>query len=207
MTAPLIPAVWFPFILNLLLQVFDGLLSYHVLSEGVPEANPFVSRAISEWGCGLGFILFENVCLCFAFLDLCPEEQTTIPNDQSFTVTAAVYSYVSIASLIILLLHFPGEIRSKKISPVAYTWNYPDFEADWDRKSSRYGDPYRVRGLELRGIAGVDPRSPFLGQQRFEPDSNAHCCSVFWRWVPSGSSASGRHFPGVAVGYSRPVLW
>jgi hypothetical protein len=35
-------------------------------------------------GCGLGFILFENICVCFAFIDLCPQEQTTIPNDQSF---------------------------------------------------------------------------------------------------------------------------
>ena len=34
-------------------------------------------------GCGLGFILFQNICLCFAFIDLCPQEQTTIPNDQS----------------------------------------------------------------------------------------------------------------------------
>ena len=32
---------------NLLLQIFDGLLSYHV-SEGVPEANPFVSRAVKD---------------------------------------------------------------------------------------------------------------------------------------------------------------
>ena len=43
----MIPAVWFPFIFNLLLQIFDGLLSYHV-SEGVPQANPFVSRAVKD---------------------------------------------------------------------------------------------------------------------------------------------------------------
>jgi hypothetical protein len=35
-------------------------------------------------GCGLGFILLEDICLCFAFIDLCLEEQTTIPDDQSF---------------------------------------------------------------------------------------------------------------------------
>ena len=54
MTTPLIPAVWFPFILNLFLQVFDGLLTYHVVSAGVPEANPLVDNAISAWGVGWG---------------------------------------------------------------------------------------------------------------------------------------------------------
>ncbi len=54
MTAPLILTVWFPFILNLMLQVVDGLLSYQVLSEGVPEGNPLVSIALSDWGVGWG---------------------------------------------------------------------------------------------------------------------------------------------------------
>src|SRR6266566_979510 len=67
MTAPLIPAVWFPFILNLLLQVFDGLLSYHVLSEGVPEANPLVSRAISEWGVVWG-LFYSKTFACVLLL-------------------------------------------------------------------------------------------------------------------------------------------
>src|SRR5262245_17079450 len=34
-------------------------------------------------GCGLGFILFENICLCSAFVDFCLQESTTISNDQS----------------------------------------------------------------------------------------------------------------------------
>jgi hypothetical protein len=34
-------------ILNLTLQVFDGLFSYQVFSLGAAEANPFVSAAIA----------------------------------------------------------------------------------------------------------------------------------------------------------------
>jgi hypothetical protein len=36
-------------ILNLTLQVFDGLFSYQVFSLGATEANPFVSAAIANW--------------------------------------------------------------------------------------------------------------------------------------------------------------
>src|SRR4029077_1329429 len=107
MTAPLIPAVWFPFILNLLLQVFDGLLSYHVLSEGVPEANPFVSRAISEWGVAWGVFYSQTFACGVLFLIFALRNRRRSLTIKAFTVTAAVYSYVSIASLIILLLHFP----------------------------------------------------------------------------------------------------
>jgi hypothetical protein len=35
-------------ILNLTLQVFDGLFSYQVFSLGATEANPFVSAAIAS---------------------------------------------------------------------------------------------------------------------------------------------------------------
>ena len=34
-------------------------------------------------GCDLGFILFKNICVCFAFIDFCPQEQTTISDNQS----------------------------------------------------------------------------------------------------------------------------
>ena len=49
----------FASIYNLLLQFFDGLLTYQVLSLGVPEANPLVNAAIGEWG-NLGFTLLED---------------------------------------------------------------------------------------------------------------------------------------------------
>lgn len=106
MTAPLIPAVWFPFILNLLLQVSDGLLSYRFLSEGVPEANPLVSRVISEWGVVWGLFYSKTFACVLLFLIFALRNRRRSLTVKAFTVTAAVYAYVSIASLSILL-HFP----------------------------------------------------------------------------------------------------
>ena len=106
MTAPLIPAVWFPFILNLFLQVFDGLLSYQVLSEGVPEANPLVSRAISEWGVVWGLFYSKTFACALLLLIFALRNRRRSLTIKAFMVTAAVYGYVSIASLSVLLLHF-----------------------------------------------------------------------------------------------------
>ncbi len=107
MTAPLIPAVWFPFILNLLLQVFDGLLSYHVLSEGVPEANPLVESRHIRMGCGIWGLFYSKTFACVLLLLIFAlrnrRRSLTIT---AFTVTAVVYGYVSIASLSVLLLQF-----------------------------------------------------------------------------------------------------
>jgi hypothetical protein len=105
MTAPLIPAVWFPFILNLLLQVFDGLMSYHFLSDGVPEANPLVSRAITEWGVVWGLFYSKTFACVLLFLIFALRNRRRSLTLKAFTVTAAVYTCVSIASLS-MLLHF-----------------------------------------------------------------------------------------------------
>jgi uncharacterized protein DUF5658 len=107
MTAPLIPSVWCHFLLNLLLQVFDGLLTYHVVSAGVPEANPLVNNAISEWGVVWGLFYSKAFACVLLFLIFALRNRRRSLTIKAFTVTAAVYSYVSIASLIILLLHFP----------------------------------------------------------------------------------------------------
>jgi Domain of unknown function (DUF5658) len=105
MTAPLIPAVWFPFVLNLFLQLFDGLLSYHVLSDGVPEANPFVSRAISEWGVVWGLFYSKTFACVLLLLIFALRNRRQSLTIKAFMVTAAVYGYVSIVSLSVLLLH------------------------------------------------------------------------------------------------------
>ncbi len=44
-----IPTVWSYLSVNLLLQAFDGVLTYRVLSLGIPEANPLVSASIAQW--------------------------------------------------------------------------------------------------------------------------------------------------------------
>ena len=51
------------FVVNLLLQLFDGLGSYYILSTGVPEANPVVATAIEQWGLFKG-LLFSKLTGC-----------------------------------------------------------------------------------------------------------------------------------------------
>jgi len=51
------------FTFNLLLQIFDGLFTYHVLSLGIPEANPLVRSAISTWGTVEG-LLYSKLFAC-----------------------------------------------------------------------------------------------------------------------------------------------
>ena len=53
---------------NLLLQIFDGLFTYHVVSQqGLPEANPLVRNTIYEWGWrGELFIGSYSPALCSA---------------------------------------------------------------------------------------------------------------------------------------------
>ena len=104
MAAPLIPPVWFPFLLNLLLQVFDGLLSYHVLSAGVPEANPLVRNAISAWGIIWGLLYWKTLACVLLLLIFMLRHKRRALTVKAFTLTAAVYGYFSLAVLYVLFL-------------------------------------------------------------------------------------------------------
>jgi Domain of unknown function (DUF5658) len=103
MTAPLIPPVWFHFLLNLMLQVFDGLLSYHALSAGVPEANPFVDRTIAAWGIFWGLLYWKILACALLTVIFALRHQRRALTIKAFTLTALVYGYVFIASLSMLL--------------------------------------------------------------------------------------------------------
>jgi Domain of unknown function (DUF5658) len=106
MRAPLIPPVWFHLLLNLLLQVFDGLLTYHVVSAGVPEANPLVRSAMSEWGVVWGLVYWKILACALLLFIFALRHRRRALTIKAFTVTAAVYGYVSVASLSVLLLQF-----------------------------------------------------------------------------------------------------
>ena len=86
-------------ILNLTLQVFDGVFSYQAFSLGAAEANPFVSTAISNWGVIYG-LLYKKILACallllvFAFRHRLPSLTRL-----GLIVTASVYASVAVASL------------------------------------------------------------------------------------------------------------
>ena len=54
-------------ILNLTLQVFDGLFSYQLFSLGAAEANPLVAAAISTWGVVYG-LAYKKILACILLL-------------------------------------------------------------------------------------------------------------------------------------------
>jgi hypothetical protein len=104
MAAPPIPAVWCPFLVNLFLQVFDGVLTYQVLLLGVPEANPLVRNAITAWGAAWGLIYWKGLaCILLALIFAFRHKQQAL-TVKALTLTAAVYAYVSAAGLCVLFL-------------------------------------------------------------------------------------------------------
>ena len=87
-------------ILNLTLQVFDGLFSYQAFSLlGAHEANPFVGAAISSWGVIYG-LLYKKVLAC-ALLFLIFAFRHSLPalTKRGLVVTASVYACVAAVTL------------------------------------------------------------------------------------------------------------
>lgn len=106
MAAPVAPAVWSHFIFNILLQIFDGVLTYHVLSDGVPEANPLVRSAIARWGSLWGLLYWKMVaCTMLGFVFALRHRRRSLAI-KALALTAAVYAYVAIAGVSIVLLKF-----------------------------------------------------------------------------------------------------
>jgi hypothetical protein len=86
-------------ILNLTLQVFDGLFSYQVFSLGAAEANPFVSAAIASWGVIYG-LLYKKILAC-ALLLLVFAFRHSLPllTRRGLIVAASVYASVAVVCL------------------------------------------------------------------------------------------------------------
>jgi uncharacterized protein DUF5658 len=86
-------------ILNLTLQVFDGLFSYQAFSLGAAEANPFVSAAIANWGVTYG-LLYKKILAC-ALLLLVFAFRHSLPSltRRGLIVTASVYASITVVCL------------------------------------------------------------------------------------------------------------
>ncbi|MGH7766554.1 MAG: DUF5658 family protein [Candidatus Binatia bacterium] len=106
MTPPMNPAVWPLFVFNLLLQLFDGVLTYQVVSIGIPEGNPLVRQAMIEWGAAWGLLYWKLLAcalLALIFALTSGRQGLTI---KAFTVTGAFYGSVCFVSLCALLVEF-----------------------------------------------------------------------------------------------------
>ena len=86
-------------ILNLTLQVFDGLFSYQVFSLEAAEANPLVSAAIFTWGVIYG-LLYKKILACtLLFLVFAFRHSLPSLTRRGLIVTASVYASVAVVCL------------------------------------------------------------------------------------------------------------
>jgi uncharacterized protein DUF5658 len=106
MTAFMLPSIWSQFKFNLLLQIFDGLFTYHLLTQGVPEANPLVNTAIAEWGEVWGLVYSKLLaCALLAMIFALGHLRETLAM-KALTVTSTVYGTFFFISLYHLLREF-----------------------------------------------------------------------------------------------------
>ena len=91
------PIVWGLLLLNLFLQLFDGLVSHHVLAQNVPEMNPLVAAMIGACGLSIGLLLSKGMAAALlAFVFLMRRQQPALVI-KGLSLTAAVYAIHSIA--------------------------------------------------------------------------------------------------------------
>ena len=106
MTAFMLPSIWSQFKFNLLLQVFDGLFTYHVLTQGIPEANPLVGSAIAEWGAVWGIVYWKLFACALLGLIFALRHLRQALAMRALTLTSTVYGCLFVVSLYHLMLHF-----------------------------------------------------------------------------------------------------
>ena len=90
------------FILNVLLQIFDGLATYGGLQHGVREANPLLRSVIHLWGVVPALLVFKASAyglLLFVYRVASPPLATP-----TLAALAAVYSVCSLIPWLSMLL-------------------------------------------------------------------------------------------------------
>jgi hypothetical protein len=82
-------------ILNLGLQVFDGVATYVGLHAGFAEGNPILAWALQEMGAGSALFVFKlQACGCLALLWRVRQNRLVAP---ALVFSAAVYAICSLA--------------------------------------------------------------------------------------------------------------
>lgn len=93
-------------VINLLLQLFDGFASYHILSAGVPEKNPVVASAIDNLGL-VGGLVFSKAFGCALVLFIFSlRQKVEVIVTQGLTVLAYAYSCLGVYLSVTMVLLF-----------------------------------------------------------------------------------------------------
>lgn len=103
---PLPPFLLGYLIVNLALQVFDGVLTYQVMNYGVPEGNPLVQAAIAAWGVVWGLVFWKALACALLLLIFAMRYRLQRLAVKALTLTALVYGPVIILSFCELVLHY-----------------------------------------------------------------------------------------------------
>lgn len=93
-------------IVNLLLQLFDGLASYHIISAGVPEENPVVATFIANWGVVGGLLYSKSLGCALVVLVFMLRHRVGIVATQGLTVLAYLYSCLGVLLVMEMVLLF-----------------------------------------------------------------------------------------------------
>jgi hypothetical protein len=105
MTATLIPTLWVSFVCNLLLQVYDGALTYYLVSLGVPELNPLVNDAIRLWGAEWGLLYWKALACISIVLIFALRHQRRSLAQGALALTATVYGGLAVVGFLKVFLH------------------------------------------------------------------------------------------------------
>ena len=93
-------------VVNLLLQIVDGLASYHIIAAGVPEENPVVATFITNWGV-MGGLLYGKLLGCaLVILIFLLRHRVGVVATQGLTILAYVYSCLGIFLLVKMFVLF-----------------------------------------------------------------------------------------------------
>jgi Domain of unknown function (DUF5658) len=102
------PVIWCLLGLNLFLQVFDGIVTYHAVSLGVPEQNPFVRTAIVHWGAGWGLMFWKALACALLGGSVTLSKWHRVLAVQALTLTGTIYGCCSLVPALGILLHWWG---------------------------------------------------------------------------------------------------
>jgi hypothetical protein len=100
------PVIWWLFGLNLFLQVFDGIVTYHAVSLGVPEQNPLVRAAMVQWGAGWGLMLWKALACALLVGIVTLSTRHRVLAVQALTLTGTVYGCFSFVPALGILLQW-----------------------------------------------------------------------------------------------------
>ncbi|MEA2658868.1 MAG: hypothetical protein QOF64_1464 [Candidatus Binatota bacterium] len=84
-------------IVNLLLQLFDGVASYKIISAGMPEENPVVASLIAQLGLVGGLLCSKFVGCALIVMIFSLRHKIEVIAAQGLTVLAYFYSCVGVA--------------------------------------------------------------------------------------------------------------